>query len=922
MTLAEYYALPDIEKLVLIEEKLAIEANKQTWIYSGTAGVYYLPWTEPEVVAVNEDGETLDERYSVAACGTTASTFFYDIWASRLYVHLTGGGDPGTMTGLDYNHSVIPFFWRCFTNRQERRNADPVVYSIEENILLNGTLDFWSSPTALHNWTAYTAGTSTVNRDEGTTYNSDSAYAARIDIDAGGDEAGFYQAFTFRPGALCRIRFKYLMTLVGDGASIRIEDSGGNASLDSTGAWTAGAGTWITIPNALAWAEYLLNFSAHPSYSEYEIRIRSNVADSVVYFDNAELTRFRQPQYYLPHLPEGSFPSLNLGVGDYYQPEDKLSFGTITFINDGWFYEKRGTYLWHNKEIQVKAGAIGIAYADLGIVIKAKVRSPEWQDGVISQEIKDPQISELLAIPRERYDRINFPDIESSWADKERPLLFGKKTNITPPCIAASASGALTSTGEKTAGTVELDGHWTDCTVARLAAIDAVSAHSHDTAYGANSYFCLSDFNFGIPAGSTIADIQATVVFSANGHPYKASIRCAISKNDGASWSLFAKEQTVWNETYRAKIFTGAAAIPGWPWTPADFADGTFQLKVDGKISNSSWQIRVDYVSVKIFYSTPGAIPAFTYEVSQAVFDGTTVGIEAVDAVYKAGIPLATPADYTPDLPNGRFTLTADPGTDVVTCDARGLKCDFVTPGDYSSLAADIGHFILTRINKINEERLKLATWLDLKMERAQELGLYLASQEDTTAIFKKMKASVVAHLFCDPEGFYVAKRYIPGTTAATPVFRDEDYDKDSFRLSEKTEKAFEQVILKFDQDPTASQIWKFSADENLPTFWKHDEKNSLTIETYLTDPTDADDTRDFYKRLVQDPADQIKVTLGDKALLLAQADKAIFYHEIIKDGGTTLPVLAGIAYRILELDKGVDEGRVEITGLRDIQST
>ena len=250
MTLAEYFALPDIEKLVLAEEKLAIKANKKTWTYSGTAGVYYIAWTEPEVVEVTENGASLGERYSIAACGTTASTFFYDIWASRLYVHLAGGGDPGTMTGLNYDHSVNAFFWVCFTNRQERRDADPVVYSIEENILLNGTLDFWSSPTALHNWTAYTAGTSTVNRDDVTTYNSDSAYSARIDVDAGGDEAGFYQAFTFRPGALCRIRFKYLMTLIGDGASIRIINSGGTFRWIQPGPGPPGRGP--TSPSRIA----------------------------------------------------------------------------------------------------------------------------------------------------------------------------------------------------------------------------------------------------------------------------------------------------------------------------------------------------------------------------------------------------------------------------------------------------------------------------------------------------------------------------------------------------------------------------------------------------------------------------------------------------------------------------------------------
>src|SRR5512136_76710 len=106
-TIADLAILPDLEKLAVVDWELARALEAESWTATGS-GSYYLAFTDGEVVRVQIDGVELAERFSVATCDAIASTFYYDIANSRLYVH-TPDGDSPAAAGPKY--SVVAFFF-------------------------------------------------------------------------------------------------------------------------------------------------------------------------------------------------------------------------------------------------------------------------------------------------------------------------------------------------------------------------------------------------------------------------------------------------------------------------------------------------------------------------------------------------------------------------------------------------------------------------------------------------------------------------------------------------------------------------------------------------------------------------------------------------------------------------------------------
>ena len=749
MTLKEYYALPDVKKIASVDIRHKIEANKLTWTAAG-GSTYYVAWAETEVVEVRENGVSLVEYWTLATVQAGASRWWYDIWNKRLYVHTSGGDDPGTLVAGAYKYEVIAWFWRGYVNAQPKAGAGtPIAWAREEELFLDGNIDLWSAAATPKRWTTGSSGTGSVARST-TVYDTDSAYSACLTVGAAGT-ASIRQDIRTRPGGRDRVRIKYLMTNAGDNGAIQIRDSGSNVYLTSAGVWQAAA-AYIALPNSLVWANFELEFAAHSSYSDYRVTYLSSAANSIVYLDYASFVRFREPAPWTPLLPSASIPDISEGVGDYYNPEVRLSCGNVKFLNDGFFYEKKPLYLWTNNDLWIRVGCFDESgdptpFDELEPVFFGYTRKPLWNDGGIEIPVKDPRIAELIGAPLERYDATNFPHIESGWLNKERPILLGHKHNITPPCI----------------------------------------------------------------------------------------------------------DTTIWK-----------------------------------------------------------------YEFSQAVFGGVTYGTQALDAVYKKGVLLATPADYSVDLNNGRFTLTANPGTDVVTCDGTGLKCDFVTPLTYSSYGTDWLWFLTTVVNGIAEERMHVASFLACKAARTQQLGVWLGTREDFGSIQKKIESSNIMHFLPDARGRYKALYYASGTTAATPHFRDEDLS--GFSLEDDTDTCYYQVEVNYDEDPTTKQ-YKVAFIPNLPTKYKHGILAPLPVLTYIIIQAEAEALRDFVVRLVRDPGDKLRTTLGQEAVFLALTDKAFFSKINKREALPDVTVLDEEVYRILELSKSMDVGRVRLMAVKDMQS-
>jgi len=175
-------------------------------------------------------------------------------------------------------------------------------------------------------------------------------------------------------------------------------------------------------------------------------------------------------------------------------------------------------------------------------------------------------------------------------------------------------------TGFKTAGTVEATGGWSYCTVARLASDDSSRTMTSRESY---TIFQLSDFDFGIPADSTIDGIEVNFQLRTTDDWARAYAKVGLSWDDGSSWSDYSTAVSTISTTDVSYTEGGATSEWGRTWDDLELADGTFQLRLAGYTNDSFWgNAQVDLVRVKVYYTIAGTTsPSISPSDSQPVKD-------------------------------------------------------------------------------------------------------------------------------------------------------------------------------------------------------------------------------------------------------------------------------------------------------------
>lgn len=141
------------------------------------------------------------------------------------------------------------------------------------------------------------------------------------------------------------------------------------------------------------------------------------------------------PIFYEPWLSAESLGSMSASVADHYSSAMEIQFGSISFINNGWWYQYRHVYLWNNKDVRIKVGAKGDAYASFETIFVGRIRNLTINDSAASFELVDNRVGALYSLPTKRYALADYPNLEQNSIDKPIPILFGEKTNITPTKI-------------------------------------------------------------------------------------------------------------------------------------------------------------------------------------------------------------------------------------------------------------------------------------------------------------------------------------------------------------------------------------------------------------------------------------------------------------------------------------------------------
>jgi len=312
---------------------------------------------------------------------------------------------------------------------------------------------------------------------------------------------------------------------------------------------------------------------------------------------------------------------------------------------------------------------------------------------------------------------------------------------------------------------------------------------------------------------------------------------------------------------------------------------------------------------------TPVCIDTTTFEYLVACHP-----LQDISVVYKDGVALTPPGDYTATPATAIIDLVADPGDSVITCKAKGAKCK-IEDGTYSALGADVLFHALTVFNSpaIPKSQIDLASFFDLRTARTQVLAAYLTEQIPIGDFVRWLQDSNVFHLIPLLNGTFGAFRYAVGTTGAET--RIDQIDMASFTLSYDTAPVRKTVVVKYGQDPTTKNWLAASAtDPNIG--FRFDQAEILEKETLLTSASDAVTLATFYLNLIRSPEKRVAGSVP--ALLLGHrpAEKIVISKAIRSGEGVDQTVLAAEVYRALTLVKNAGPATVDLEAVLDLQST
>ncbi len=157
--------------------------------------------------------------------------------------------------------------------------------------------------------------------------------------------------------------------------------------------------------------------------------------------------------------------------------------------------------------------------------------------------------------------------------------------------------GLLDDTGFKNpSSTGSVDTDWTN-------AANAYTSNNLDARTSGNAdKQDWSNFNLGLPTGSTITGIQVDIEGRNAGDEGGVGVDIELSWDGGATWTSSGYGAAWPDEGSDAyKTFGGAVDTWGRAWTETDFSDTNFSVKLKKKGSNED-TFEVDHIRAKVFY--------------------------------------------------------------------------------------------------------------------------------------------------------------------------------------------------------------------------------------------------------------------------------------------------------------------------------
>lgn len=286
----------------------------------------------------------------------------------------------------------------------------------------------------------------------------------------------------------------------------------------------------------------------------------------------------------------------------------------------------------------------------------------------------------------------------------------------------------------------------------------------------------------------------------------------------------------------------------------------------------------------------------YTYEISQTFFTFGNFSLESIDAVYKDGALLTTGVDYTEDLANGQFTLTASPGSSIITCDAKGLKItrNFTThafSNTFSDNIADITFFYL-KLQSIEDSYINESSFLTLQTNSTGiQCGDLLGLEVLFTDKLKELQVTGKFHLLPTADGRIEAISY--RRSDAPEVYLTDEYYKD-FTINRSSTDILNRVLIRYDKNPIYIEQeteggeslgnWKFFRRKKDSIGHKYQVTRMENFKTITNNEGDAENLANDYISFYEKPTETITFSTNHKTIAWQLLKKiGITYTEIIE---------------------------------------
>lgn len=158
-------------------------------------------------------------------------------------------------------------------------------------------------------------------------------------------------------------------------------------------------------------------------------------------------------RFYEPRIDDRTEISLKEMSDDVmFGLSKSVGSGSLKIMNgDGVFDKLFARFIWNNGDVTIRFGGVGLTFSQFQTVGSYKIEGdPKFDFNAIEFQIRDEQKLTEQFMPTDRFTLEEFPHIDPAAIGKPKPILFGKKLNITPIGVADTRAGVLASFPEQT----------------------------------------------------------------------------------------------------------------------------------------------------------------------------------------------------------------------------------------------------------------------------------------------------------------------------------------------------------------------------------------------------------------------------------------------------------------------------------------